>query len=173
MPGMGTRPTTDKVKEAMFNIVGPYFDGGEALDLFAGTGALGIEAISRGMQRAVFIDVEKRSIDTIKHNIRLTKFEEVTEVFRSDATQALRALAKRGRSFDIVFLDPPYRLKEVPQMLQYMGSHGLVIEGGTVVVEHEAQHEYPEIMDQFRLHRRTVYGETALSIYGYTSKQEG
>lgn len=107
VPGTGTRPTTDKVKEALFSMIGPYFDGGVALDLFAGSGGLGIEALSRGMDKAVFIDMESKSIDVIKENLRKTGLEGQAEVFRNDAGRALKALAKRGALFDAVFLDRP------------------------------------------------------------------
>ena len=75
VPGMGTRPTTDKVKETLFSMIGPFFDGGTVLDLFAGTGGLGIEALSRGMDRAVLIDADKHSVDIIKKNVQVTGFE--------------------------------------------------------------------------------------------------
>lgn len=102
VPGTGTRPTTDKVKEALFSMIGPYFDGGVALDLFAGSGGLGIEALSRGMDKAVFIDMESKSIDVIKENLRKTGLEGQAEVFRNDAGRALKVLAKRGALFDAV-----------------------------------------------------------------------
>jgi 16S rRNA (guanine966-N2)-methyltransferase len=172
VPGHGTRPTTDKVKEALFSMIGPYFDGGEALDLFAGTGGLGIEALSRGMAHAVFIDADRKAIETISANVRAAKVAEQAEIFRTDAHQALKAMAKRERSFDLVFLDPPYRMKDVPEMLTYMEEHGLLRKDATAVVEHEAKHAYPERIGSLRLRRRADYGETAVSIYRYESENE-
>jgi 16S rRNA (guanine966-N2)-methyltransferase len=165
VPGNGTRPTTDKVKEALFSMIGPYFDGGEVLDLFAGTGGLGIEALSRGMERAVFIDADRKAIETIHANVRTAKVEEKAEVFRTDAYQALKTMAKRERSFDLVFLDPPYRMKDVPELIGYLEANGLLRYGATAVVEHEAKHVYPETVGSLRLRRRADYGETSISIY--------
>ena len=91
VPGMGTRPTTDKVKEAIFSMIGPYFDGGTVLDLFAGTGGLAIEALSRGMERAVLVDMDPKSIETIRANLKATKMEGQAEVYRNDAVRALKA----------------------------------------------------------------------------------
>jgi len=84
VPGNTTRPTTDKVKEALFNMIGPYFDGGIGLDLFAGSGGLGLEALSRGLERVIFIDREPKAIQVINENIRDCKFEEQTKVYRND-----------------------------------------------------------------------------------------
>lgn len=101
-------------------MIGPYFEGGAALDLFAGTGGLGIEALSRGMDSAVFVDMEQKSIDTVRANLKAAKLEAQAEVYRNDAGRALSALEKRGRSFDLVFLDPPYRLKHGDELMMAM-----------------------------------------------------
>ena len=172
VPGMGTRPTTDKVKEALFSMIGPYFDGGEALDLFAGSGGLGIEALSRGMERAVFVDSDRKAVDTVRDNAKAAKVEAAAEIYRNDAMSALKVLAKRERTFDLVFLDPPYRMKNVPEYLSYMEAQGMLREGATAVAEHEASHEYPERFGGFVLRRRADYGETAVSIYSFTKEME-
>ena len=172
VPGMGTRPTTDKVKEALFSMIGPYFDGGEALDLFAGTGGLGIEALSRGMDRAVFVDADRKAIETVSSNAKAAKVEERSEIYRSDAVLALKAMAKRERSFDLVFLDPPYRMKDVPDLLQFMDANAMLRDGATVVVEHESAHAYPERIGSLALRRRAAYGETAISIYRHAAPEE-
>src|SRR5690348_8883448 len=110
VPGQNTRPTTDKVKESMFNIIGPYFEGGMALDLFAGTGGLGIEALSRGIVKAVFIEKDYKAISVIRENIQMLGLEPRVEISKNDAKRALDTLAERGVRFDLVFLDPPYKL---------------------------------------------------------------
>src|SRR5690606_32139538 len=112
VPGKNTRPTTDKVKEALFSMIGPYFSGGYALDLFAGTGALGIEALSRGIDKAIFIDADKGSTQVIRDNLQATGLVDRAEVFRNDAEKALKALARRRLRLHLVFLDPPYRYGE-------------------------------------------------------------
>lgn len=107
--GTNTRPTTDKVKESIFNIIGPYFDGGVALDLFGGSGNLGIESLSRGIDRVIFVDRETIAINTIKQNVKDLKIEDQVEIYRNDAFKALKAIVKRGLQFDLILLDPPYR----------------------------------------------------------------
>ncbi|MHA6531912.1 16S rRNA (guanine(966)-N(2))-methyltransferase RsmD [Paenibacillus sp. BAC0078] len=167
VPGNGTRPTTDKVKEAIFSIIGPYFEGGAALDLFAGTGGLGIEALSRGMDSAVFVDMEQKSIDTVRANLKAAKLEEQAEVYRNDAGRALSALEKRGRAFDLVFLDPPYRMKHGDELMLTMVQKGLLSLGAVIVLEHESGYEYPENIPGFYRTRQAVYGETTVSIYEF------
>ncbi|APB71519.1 16S rRNA (guanine(966)-N(2))-methyltransferase RsmD [Paenibacillus polymyxa] len=169
VPGTGTRPTTDKVKEALFSMIGPYFDGGVALDLFAGSGGLGIEALSRGMDKAVFIDMESKSIDVIKENLRKTGLDGQAEVFRNDAGRALKVLAKRGALFDAVFLDPPYRLKHGDELMSRMAELNLLRSDAIIVLEYESGHEYPESFGPFEQVRKAVYGETALSIYHFAA----
>lgn len=165
VPGSATRPTADKVKEALFSMIGPYFEGGTALDLYAGSGGLGIEALSRGMDRAVFVDVNKASVDVIRANLQKAGLMQQAEVYRSDARQALKALHKRGAVFDLVFLDPPYRMKNMDRIMTSLEQTGLVRPGTIVVIEHEADHAYPERIGAFRQTRRAVYGDTALSLY--------
>lgn len=170
VPGMSTRPTTDKVKEALFSMIGPYFEGGTALDLFAGSGGLGIEALSRGMEKAVFIDLEYKSIETIKNNLKTAGVEERAEVYKNDAERALKVLSKRGVVFDLVFLDPPYRLKTGQKLMEQLDQLRLLAGQATVVLEYESSYEYPESFGNFTLVRKSVYGETALSIYVFNQE---
>ncbi|MNO48687.1 Ribosomal RNA small subunit methyltransferase D [compost metagenome] len=157
----------------MFSMIGPYFDGGAALDLFAGTGGLGIEALSRGMDQAVFVDMEQKSIDTVRANLKAAKVEEQAEVYRNDAGRALSALEKRGRSFDLVFLDPPYRLKHGDELMLTMVQKGLLRQDAVIVLEHESSYEYPEVIPGFQRTRQAVYGETTVSIYKYEASPQG
>ncbi|MCR8641797.1 16S rRNA (guanine(966)-N(2))-methyltransferase RsmD [Paenibacillus sp. N1-5-1-14] len=165
--GMKTRPTTDKVKEAIFSMIGPYFDGGMVLDLFAGTGGLGIEALSRGVDKAIFIDMDKKSIDTVVHNLDVTKLRDQAEVYRNDANRAIKLLAKRGVKFDYVFLDPPYRLKIIEELLTLLEEGELFAEDAVIVVETDSADELPKTIGGCVWERRTEYGEIAVSIYNY------
>jgi len=167
VPGMNTRPTTDKVKEAIFSMIGPYFDGGTALDLFAGTGGLGIEALSRGADRAVFIDTDRQAVAVIRRNVEAARVADRSEIYRNTAERALRMLANRGLKFRYVFLDPPYRMKNADGLMAEMEERGMLEDGAVAVVEHDAGHHYPESVGGFRLRRRATYGETAVSIYHY------
>ncbi|UVI32454.1 16S rRNA (guanine(966)-N(2))-methyltransferase RsmD [Paenibacillus spongiae] len=173
VPGMNTRPTTDKVKEAIFSMIGPYFDGGRALDLFAGTGGLGIEALSRGIGHAVFVDLERQSIEVIKRNVEAARVAERAEIYRNEAGRALKVLEKRGTAFSLVFLDPPYKMKDMDAFMQELAERGLLEAGGTVVIEHDAEHVYPVTAGAFEQTKHALYGDTAVSIYRYFPSEEG
>lgn len=165
VPGQGTRPTTDKVKEAIFSMIGPYFDGGKALDLFAGTGGLGIEAWSRGIEQVISIDKEKISIDIIRSNVEAAGAIGSFEIFRNDASRAIKALGKRNLQFDLIFLDPPYRMVDMDDWILQMVEHQLVAKEAIIVVEHDAKVTYPEQLQGFVHVRTAQYGEIAVTIY--------
>lgn len=167
VPGANTRPTTDKVKEAIFSMVGPYFEGGMALDLFAGTGGLGIEAISRGMTRGIFIDLERQSIEVIRRNVEAAGMTDRAEIYKNEAGRAIKLLAKRELAFDLVFLDPPYKMKEADKLMAEMAERGLLADGAVIVVEHDARHAYSEQFGAFRQRRQAVYGDIAVTIYDF------
>ncbi|MCA0753989.1 16S rRNA (guanine(966)-N(2))-methyltransferase RsmD [Paenibacillus sp. N4] len=169
VPGTNTRPTTDKVKEAIFSMIGPFFDGGMALDLFAGTGGLGIEAWSRGAERTVFVDREKASIDIIRQNAEAARMGSAAEIYRNDAERALKALAKRGQRFRLVFLDPPYKMVTMDSLMEQLAELGLLETEAIIVVEHDAGHSYPERQGRFNQFKHAKYGDTAVSIYKYDS----
>lgn len=165
VPGNTTRPTTDKVKEAMFNMIGPYFDGGVALDLFAGSGGLGIEALSRGIEKVIFIDRDAKAIQTINENIKACQLEDQTEVYRNDAERALKALIKREMAFDFIFLDPPYKLQQLVKLMEKMHEHSLVKQGGVIVCEHSFDVELPQSVGVFTQIKHEQYGIIAISIF--------
>lgn len=148
-------------------MIGPYFEGGAVLDLYAGTGGLGIEALSRGMEAAVFVDMEQKAIDTVRANLKAAKLEAQAEVYRNDAGRALGALEKRGRRFDLVFLDPPYRLKHGDELMVMMAAKNLLQPEAVIVLEHESAFAYPENIPGFLRTRLSVYGETTIAIYQY------
>ena len=165
VPGNTTRPTTDKVKEAIFNMIGPYFDGGVALDLFAGSGGLGIEALSRGLEKAIFIDRDSKAIQIIRENINVCQLEGKSEVYRNDADRALKALIKREISFDYIFLDPPYKLQQLVSLMEKMDEHGLVHNGSMIVCEHSHQVELPASIGGLTQVRHERYGIIAITIF--------
>lgn len=165
VPGRGTRPTTDKVKEALFNIIGPYFDGENVLDLFAGTGSLGIEALSRGAGQAIFVDQDPRAIEVVRHNIRVAGVADRSEVYRNDAKRALRAMTKREISFELIFLDPPYQLKNADTLLASMWSNGLIAKSAIIVIEHDSKHKYPNVIESLYAWKTSDYGEIGIVVY--------
>lgn len=165
VPGSSTRPTTDKVKEAIFNIIGPYFDGGQGLDLFAGSGGLGIEALSRGADKVIFVDRDGKAIQTIHENIRNCDFEEKAEIYRNDADRALKAILKRDLAFDYIFLDPPYRKQQLLKLLKVIDENNLLSEQGTILCEHGSDVELPENVGRLVQQKHENYGIISISIY--------
>lgn len=165
LEGNNTRPTTDKVKESIFNMIGPYFNGGVALDLFAGSGGLGIEALSRGMDEAYFIDHHMGALRVIKENIALIRAEQRSHVLKMEANRALQQFATQHQSFDLVLLDPPYAKQEIVAQLQFMVEHQLLNHQATVVCEIDKTIALPETIGPLTIVRRAEYGITAVVIY--------
>ncbi len=166
VPGKTTRPTTDKVKESIYQMLGPYFDDGMVLDLFAGSGSLGIEAISRGMSSGVFVDKNPKAIHTIKENIRLLKLQEHVEIFRADAFRALKAAAKRKLKFNLILLDPPYKKVDYQKLLKYIIEYELIEENGLIYCEHDPQESLIHDDSPLQLIKQDYYGRTiGITIY--------
>ncbi|MCW4681003.1 16S rRNA (guanine(966)-N(2))-methyltransferase RsmD [Bacillus pumilus] len=165
VPGQSTRPTTDKVKESIFNMIGPYFDGGWALDLFAGSGGLGIEALSRGFDHCIFVDRDMKAIQTIKGNLNQLELIDQSEVFRNEAKRALAAIVKREESFQAIFLDPPYKDQQLKALLDMIDEHALLTDDGVIVCEHDKDVILPEEAGQLYISRQELYGLTGITIY--------
>jgi 16S rRNA (guanine966-N2)-methyltransferase len=165
VPGSSTRPTTDKVKEAIFNMIGPYFNGGMGLDLFAGSGGLGIEALSRGLDRVIFVDRDTKAIQIIRENIHSCHFDDVVEIYRNDAVRAIKAIIKRGITFNYIFLDPPYKQQQLVKLLEMIHEHGLLNSSGAIVCEHTSDIELPERVGCFIKSKNENYGIISVTIY--------
>ncbi|GGE16697.1 methyltransferase [Marinithermofilum abyssi] len=165
VPGTKVRPTTDRVKESLFSVIGPFFDGGWVLDLFAGSGSLGLEALSRGAEHAVFVDQSRASIEVIRENIRAARMDEKSEVYRKDARAALRVLIRRNVRFRYIFLDPPYHEPVLNQTLQMIGENDLLEGGGVVAAEHASDHRLPEQTGELQVVRTLTYGDTTIDLY--------
>lgn len=161
-----TRPTTDKNKENMFNIIGPYFDGGVCLDLFAGSGGLGIEALSRGMDSLYSVDKQYKAFNVIRENFKLLKIEDRAKVYKMDYAKALDEFYKAGLCFDLVILDPPYGLKINESIIQYLHEHNMLNDDCIIVVE-DLNEEIFEIHEPFILKKQISYGITTLQILSY------
>lgn len=166
VPNNLTRPTTDKVKEALFQMIGPYFSGGMCLDLFAGSGALGIEAISRGMEKAIFVDQQSKAIQTIYANLDVLDIEDHAEVYRTEAFRALKAAGKRNLTFDLVFLDPPYEKISYEKLLEALLTYELVTDKTIIVCEHERRQPLPDYYEGFQKFKTERYSNsTAITLY--------
>lgn len=159
--GNAVRPTQDRVREAIFNALGDRVVGARVLDLFAGAGGLGIEALSRGADGVVFVERDSRTADLLRGNVATSGFAGRAAVWRSDVLRAVRALGQRGESFDLVFCDPPYGEGWVNRTLVILAGSRVVAAGGVVVVEAERR-DAVEAPQEFHVMRRRAYGDTVV-----------
>lgn len=166
MPGGGkVRPTADRVKEALFNILGPMVIEADILDLFAGSGALGIEALSRGGKYCIFVEKDRRVMATLKENLQRTKLIHRADFITQDAGRGLKLLSIRGFTFDIIFMDPPYRQGLELIVLEQISDLCLVKNGGVVVVESHKEQSFPDKVSFLEKVRCQKYGDTILTFF--------
>jgi len=162
--GLDLRPTSDLVKEAIFDVLQDRCRGLRVLDLFAGSGALGVEALSRGARGAVFIEKSRRSLETLRKNITACRLSEQAEIFPVDVFIGLGILEGRGEGFGIVFLDPPYDRGLADKTLERLAQSPLVSPETLVVAEHSAQEEPRAFPPLYRVDFRR-YGNTRVSFF--------
>ena len=160
--GMLTRPTTDRVKEALFSIIHFEIPGARVLDLFGGTGQLGIEALSRGAKSAVFVDAGEAACKLIRENLKRTKFEQEGKVVRSDYLDYLK---RTREQFDIIFLDPPYAEVFLENALKQITEFDILRSGGIIIAERPLGKELPWEFEGFERSRDYKYGNTLLAVY--------
>jgi 16S rRNA (guanine966-N2)-methyltransferase len=161
-----TRPTADRVRETIFNVLGQTCEGLRVLDLFAGTGALGLEAVSRGATRAVLVDQGKEAIALCRENVAALRFDERVEVLGVPVEKALATLASRAERFELVFSDPPYALRAGAQVLTAVAP--LVVPHGVAVIEHERAEVLPEQVGAWHREDERAFGATTVSIFRLT-----
>jgi 16S rRNA (guanine(966)-N(2))-methyltransferase RsmD len=164
-PGAATRPTADRVREAIFNILGPPPPDTDVLDLFAGAGALGLEALSRGARAAVLVDRAPAAVRCLRDNVAALGWEASAEVLELDAARAMRRLAAAGRRFRWVFVDPPYRSELAAAALAGLDEGGLVTDDGVVVVESDRRTPPPERCGGLTRSDLRGYGDTTVAFY--------
>ena len=159
---MQTRPTTDRVKEALFSIINFDLPGAQVLDLFGGTGQLGIEALSRGAKSAVFVDQSEQACKLIRENLKRTKLESDGRVIRADYLDYLKRCKE---TFDIVFLDPPYAEVFLENALKRITEIDILRSGGIIVAERPLGKELPWEFDGYERSRDYKYGNILLTLY--------
>ena len=142
VPGMDTRPTTDRIKETLFNILAPDIPGCIFLDLFSGSGGIGIEALSRGAEYAFFVDNSPSAVSVIRENLKHTRLSDKAQVLACDALGAVRMLADQKKQMDIIFMDPPYNHDLEREVLYALANTGLVGEDTMIIVESSLETEF-------------------------------
>ena len=165
--GTKTRPTADRTREAIFNIIAFQVPGARVLDLFAGTGALGIEALSRGAQSAVFIDISNQSISVLRENLASLPLESPTKVIRWDLSRNLNCLHSSALVIDLVFMDPPYNENLITPTLGHLHTSQCLANNARIIVEHS--HLDPVFPDQlpFEIVDQRKYGKTLVEFLNY------
>ena len=158
--GLDVRPTTDKVKEGIFSAIQFQIEGAYVLDLFAGSGQMGIEALCRGAKRAVFVDNSQRSIRCVNENLRTTKLERQAEVISRDGYDFIKLTRQ---AFDIIILDPPYRHSHIHNILPFAAKK--LRDGGCIICEYEAEAEEPAAPEGMQLRKTYHYGKINVTIF--------
>ncbi len=164
-PGRKVRPTSDRVKESIFNILIGRLNGITVLDLFAGSGNLGIEALSRGARQAVFVDRDRQCTRIITENLSHLGLLSKGEVLLSDCLTAVAQLEERPQRFSLIFSDPPYEGGWIQRSLVALAEGDLLEDGGWIVAEHSRRESVPDKYGGFRLEDQRIYGETMISFY--------
>ncbi len=167
LEGFDIRPTTDKVKEAIFSSIQFDLFDAEVLDLFAGTGQLGIEAISRGAKSAVFVDNSRKSIEVIKKNIEKTEFTDKSTVLNMNGIDFITTTTKK---FDFIFLDPPYNKGILMQILPKLSN--ILTSNGIIICEYEKNLDLPEEIEGLMLKKVQKYGKIKVSMYCIAGRDE-
>lgn len=168
---MSTRPTADRVREALFNILSTKVPDSSFLDLYSGTGAVAIEALSRGAGVAVLVEKDRNTASIISNNLQLCGMESQAELLAMDVARAVEVLGTRNSSFDLIFLDPPYKKGLEEPTLQRVLAHGLLKNDGILVVESNKTDLPPDRVGQLIAYRCEKYGDTALTFYRHAAEE--
>lgn len=171
-PGIATRPLTDRIKEALFNVLASGLQEARFLDLFAGSGSAGIEALSRGAARTIFIDSSPQAVRVIKENLTHCGFAaESFEVYCNDVFRALEILERRKILFDYIYADPPFTLRELfDKTIKSLDRAGILAPGGVVIIRTPFKLCLPVKLTRVQRYRVDVYGESALHYYRYNEE---
>jgi len=163
--GKRIRPTADRVREALFNILGERISGIRFLDLFAGSGSVGIEALSRGAARVVFVEQDPRAIRVLRQNLQSLGWEEKALIYPQHVFQALEIISRQEEKFEVVFADPPYHRRWPQRLLEKMGEKILLVSGGWLIIEHHVKENLSSREGEWWQIRTERYGDTMLSFY--------
>jgi 16S rRNA (guanine966-N2)-methyltransferase len=159
------RPTSGRVKEALFSILRDRIGGSTMLDLFSGTGAIGIEALSRGAARVTFVESHPISLRLLQANLTQCRFSENTEIYPGEARAFLQHAARHGLAFDVIFADPPYRDDSTNTLLPLLGQSAMILPHTVVILEHPTKHQIPPQVGPLNRVRQYRYGDSSLSLF--------
>ena len=159
--GLDTRPTLDRVKEAVFSMLLPYIMDSTVLDLFAGSGALGIEAVSRGAKKAVFVDNNPKSIECVKKNLTNAKFNDCAVIHTSDAIDYINTTNEK---FDLIFLDPPYHGGMYEKVLMLIEKNGILADSGLIIAEWDCEHRFTDDLFSYEIVKEKKYGKVCVTV---------
>ncbi|MDO5516804.1 MAG: 16S rRNA (guanine(966)-N(2))-methyltransferase RsmD [Clostridium sp.] len=162
---METRPTLDRVKEAMFSSIQLYIPDANVVDVFAGTGSLGLEAASRGAKEVYLFDKSDTTFPLLKENVKNLKFEDFCHPMNIDAYVGLKNLAAKGIQFDIIFIDPPYCREMIPEAMKIIDENNLLKEDGIIVTKIDSIEEIYEGYNNIKLSKSKKYGNTTVCYY--------
>lgn len=166
--GMAVRPTSDRIKETLFNIINPYLFECDFLDLFAGSGGIGIEALSRGAAQCIFVENSRESKECIEKNLMTTHLGDNAQILFRDAIMALPVLYNQGKRFDIIFMDPPYNMEHEKRVLEQLDKTRLLKEDGMIIVEASANTDFSYVEDTcFTITREKKYGSNKHIFIAY------
>ena len=158
------RPTSDRVKESLFNILGSEVEGKVVLDLFAGTGNLGIEALSRGAKRVIFVEKGRQALRLIQTNLDQLGLADRSEILPKDVNRAIGILKQRGEGFDLILMDPPYEKGLIQRTLMKLNTHPIYHRDSILVIEHNRREPLPHVLEGWNLIRQQKIGDTLLSF---------
>jgi 16S rRNA (guanine966-N2)-methyltransferase len=165
--GNAIRPTSDKARESIFNIIGSEIEEKVFLDIFAGTGAMGLEALSRGAKFCVFMDKNSESILSIKKNILICRADKQAQVIRKDCLKEIKMI---NFSFDIVFIDPPYNINAIPIVLNNLCKSEILQKNALIIAEHSSKWNFSQNIREITLYDKRKYGSASVSFFKYNRK---
>jgi len=170
--GMTTRPTADRVKEAVFNVLNFRVKDAVFLDLFAGTGSMGIEALSRGAAAAFFVEKDRKAVHVVRENLINCKLEDKAQVYPLDCFKALKLFKEKNLKFNLVYLDPPYKLQIIDNILESIVNYNLLIDKSIIIAETALDTELSAGINNLKKVREDKYGDTKITYYQLVDEGE-
>lgn len=163
LEGPNTRPTTDRNKENMFNLIGPYFDGGDSLDLFGGSGGLSIEGLSRGIDHAYIVDKSNQAMRVIEKNIKMIGIGNDVTLLRADYRDVLKRYV--NKQFDLVLIDPPFAMLVIDEIVDFIDKNDMLTEDGVIIAEYFKENTFEQKFDTIECTRFVDYGTSHIKVY--------